>query len=249
MKKLRSFVCFVLVLMVVFLMQSTALAGRYVDLAKLEETLKEGSNPQKDVLLMLENAWVNGYDHCNVVLTDEGNSFVIEVAVKGLVTPLTLLAASESAKDTELLMQAREALLAHCKAIIKNLQQSGVEDVHFQFVLMDDQKVLHNAYARNAEVATIFVVAGKPVRVNSRLDAWDDTFSSLNFVYTANKIATQEYADAAEPTYILNISSEKFHVPTCESVSKTKEKNRREFFGTREEVLRQGYTPCGSCNP
>jgi DNA-entry nuclease len=28
-----------------------------------------------------------------------------------------------------------------------------------------------------------------------------------------------------------------------------KEKNRKEFFGTREELVDAGYKPCGRCNP
>ena len=27
------------------------------------------------------------------------------------------------------------------------------------------------------------------------------------------------------------------------------EKNREDYHGTREELLAQGYEPCGSCNP
>jgi len=53
------------------------------------------------------------------------------------------------------------------------------------------------------------------------------------------------------PTYILNInpSSLRFHIPSCKSVDNMKEKNKKMFYGTREEAIKLGYTPCGSCKP
>lgn len=52
-----------------------------------------------------------------------------------------------------------------------------------------------------------------------------------------------------EVTYILNKNTHKFHYPTCESVQDMKPKNRKEFSGSREEVIEMGYEPCGRCNP
>lgn len=50
-------------------------------------------------------------------------------------------------------------------------------------------------------------------------------------------------------TYIANKSKGKFHYPTCSSVTAMSEKNKVFFYGTREEVIAAGYSPCGSCNP
>ena len=55
--------------------------------------------------------------------------------------------------------------------------------------------------------------------------------------------------DTAEATYVLNISTMRFHDPSCPSVEDMKEKNRRYSYETREELIEQGYRPCGSCNP
>ena len=49
--------------------------------------------------------------------------------------------------------------------------------------------------------------------------------------------------------YILNKSSKKFHIPTCRSVKQMKESNKMDFYGTRDEAISQGYSPCGNCNP
>ncbi|MBR1692738.1 MAG: DNA/RNA non-specific endonuclease [Lachnospiraceae bacterium] len=54
---------------------------------------------------------------------------------------------------------------------------------------------------------------------------------------------------AGARTYILNKNTHKFHVPSCESVTDMKEKNKKEFIGTRDELIRMGYSPCGRCHP
>ncbi len=50
-------------------------------------------------------------------------------------------------------------------------------------------------------------------------------------------------------TYILNTNSKKFHHPDCSSVSKISENNKQEYTGTREELIDDGYSPCGICKP
>ena len=52
-----------------------------------------------------------------------------------------------------------------------------------------------------------------------------------------------------EMIYVLNKNTHKFHYPTCSSADDIKPKNRKEFTGTREEVIAQGYDPCKRCNP
>lgn len=52
-----------------------------------------------------------------------------------------------------------------------------------------------------------------------------------------------------EGTYILNVNSKKFHRPSCSSVDQMKEANKREFEGSRDELLLQGYEPCKRCTP
>ena len=59
----------------------------------------------------------------------------------------------------------------------------------------------------------------------------------------------EEKEDAAEVTYILNTNTMKFHEPDCRSVREMKAKNRCEFYGTREEAIDAGYSPCGRCRP
>ena len=50
-------------------------------------------------------------------------------------------------------------------------------------------------------------------------------------------------------TYVLNTNSKTFHKPDCGSVGKIKDSNKQTFVGTREEAIKNGYSPCKSCNP
>lgn len=61
--------------------------------------------------------------------------------------------------------------------------------------------------------------------------------------------ALESQAEEQETDYVLNTSSKKFHLPDCPSVDSMSGKNRQEYHGTREELIAQGYEPCGSCNP
>ena len=61
-----------------------------------------------------------------------------------------------------------------------------------------------------------------------------------------------EDADAqiiGEEHYVLNTKSHKFHTPECSAIEKISESNKAEYFGTREELIDQGYEPCGYCHP
>ena len=50
-------------------------------------------------------------------------------------------------------------------------------------------------------------------------------------------------------TYILNTSSKRFHKQTCSGVTDMKEENKQVYTGTRDDLIDEGYTPCGICKP
>lgn len=49
--------------------------------------------------------------------------------------------------------------------------------------------------------------------------------------------------------YVLNTNNHKFHLESCSVVASINDKNKEIFTGTREEVIAQGYEPCGKCKP
>ena len=49
--------------------------------------------------------------------------------------------------------------------------------------------------------------------------------------------------------YVINTNTGKFHRPDCSSVEDIKPENKKEYTGSREELTKQGYEPCGRCRP
>lgn len=58
-----------------------------------------------------------------------------------------------------------------------------------------------------------------------------------------------ESESPTQTNYILNTNSKKFHLPSCSSVQSIKEENKKSFYGSLDELLEMGYTPCGNCSP
>ena len=49
--------------------------------------------------------------------------------------------------------------------------------------------------------------------------------------------------------YVCNTNTKKFHNPDCNSVNQIKEENKLVTDLDRDELIAQGYEPCGSCKP
>lgn len=63
------------------------------------------------------------------------------------------------------------------------------------------------------------------------------------------KSAVSAAVSAAASDYVLNTSTKKFHYPSCASVGDMKPENTSYFTGSRDDVIAQGYKPCGRCKP
>jgi DNA-entry nuclease len=55
--------------------------------------------------------------------------------------------------------------------------------------------------------------------------------------------------DGKEHSYMINTNTKKFHLPDCPSINDIAQQNRREYTGTRSELIDKGYSPCGNCRP
>lgn len=56
----------------------------------------------------------------------------------------------------------------------------------------------------------------------------------------------QQQTDA---NYVLNSNTRTFHNPSCNDVRKIAPENYLTSYGTRDEVIAIGYSPCGHCHP
>lgn len=63
------------------------------------------------------------------------------------------------------------------------------------------------------------------------------------------EIQEQDSGNSSDNTYILNNNSRKFHQVTCSSVQDMSESNKKEYTGTRNDLVEMGYEPCGRCKP
>ena len=80
------------------------------------------------------------------------------------------------------------------------------------------------------------------------------------YVYNVQPGVTIDYATGeswqegaelsdGDVTYILNTSSHKFHYPDCAGVANMSDANKETYTGSREDLIAQGYEPCGQCKP
>lgn len=67
--------------------------------------------------------------------------------------------------------------------------------------------------------------------------------------YATGESWASEETSGEQTNYILNKNNKKFHKPDCSSVSQMKEENKQEYKGSRENLIKQGYAPCGNCMP
>ena len=91
-------------------------------------------------------------------------------------------------------------------------------------------------------------------KVNTETNKEDD--SKVNVIPNVTKNEEKEPVKQTEQTqnvgtvkYILNTNTKKFHEVGCSSIKQMSEKNKSEYTGTREDVVLQGYEPCGNCKP
>lgn len=60
---------------------------------------------------------------------------------------------------------------------------------------------------------------------------------------------SDENTDDSNNNYVLNIGTHKFHLPDCDSVEDMNPQNKKDYSGSRQDLINQGYDPCKRCNP
>lgn len=124
-----------------------------------------------------------------------------------------------------------------------NLVASGVQMEGWS-VEDEGEGVCFNVYVYNVQPGvTIDYATGESALAS------DASESGTADTETTTGEDTAPETETAETTYILNTSSRKFHLPDCSSVSSMKEENKSTYTGSREDLIEQGYEPCGQCKP
>ena len=81
------------------------------------------------------------------------------------------------------------------------------------------------------------------IRTDREAGPLDDIFTAPVIISDINR------AMSPDSDYVVNVKSGKFHLPGCDSVKDIYIQNRKEYTGTREDLIRMGYSPCHRCNP
>lgn len=76
--------------------------------------------------------------------------------------------------------------------------------------------------------------------------------ANIDYV-TGDNSASGEYTTTTDEditdTYIVNLNTKKFHKPSCSSISRMSEKNKKQYKRKRNSLINNGYEPCKNCNP
>ena len=72
---------------------------------------------------------------------------------------------------------------------------------------------------------------------------------AVSFTTQSGSVEENLFREETGAEYVLNNSTRKFHYPTCKSVKTIKQENLGTFFGMRDALVEQGYSPCGNCKP
>lgn len=125
-----------------------------------------------------------------------------------------------------------------------NLVSSGVE-MEAMSVEDNGEGVCFNVYCYNVQPGvTIDYATG-----NSWLEGDAPTSSDSSTTVPEETSSSDTSTAEQEESYVLNTSSKKFHRPDCSGVASMSQENRQDYTGTRQSLIDQGYSPCGTCKP
>ena len=128
------------------------------------------------------------------------------------------------------------------EAVLSRLRDADVKtcrtDLQGTITAVSDGKKVTFQTERNADINTLG---------NAGPGQKSETGQKNKAVSSAGKAAASD--SSAEKTYVLNTNTHKFHNPDCSSVSQMKEKNKRIVTESRDQIIADGYDPCGRCHP
>ena len=130
-----------------------------------------------------------------------------------------------------------------------NLVASGVQ-MEAESVEDSGTGVKFNVYCYNVQpgIGIDYTTGDSWVDQESVVDGEPDEGGNAD-TSSAGSVSGNSSDTTGQTEYVINTNTGKFHKPGCSNVGKMKEKNKKEFIGSREELIAEGYEPCGSCRP
>lgn len=128
-----------------------------------------------------------------------------------------------------------------------NLVASGVQ-MEAESVEDSGEGVIFNVYCYNVQPGIGIDYATGDSWVDQKPVANGESEDNDSIIVDSNDEAESNMT-AEETEYVINTNTGKFHRSNCDSVTKMNAKNKKEFTGSREELISEGYEPCGNCKP
>lgn len=124
--------------------------------------------------------------------------------------------------------------------------------VHMEAASVEDTKIRFNVFCYNIQPGVdINYATGEsslseqsPV-VTGPVDTGNE--STVSSITVNESAAAQDTKDLK--TYVVNKNTHKFHLPDCSSAAEMKPQNKKVVKNTKDDLINQGYDPCGICKP
>ena len=123
--------------------------------------------------------------------------------------------------------------------IEENISRLGLNNIEVQ---VKDALVMDESMREKADV----VIADLPCSGLGVMGRKPD----IRYNITEDKLVSLKTSNSTKKeTYILNRNTKKFHKSTCSGVKDIKAENKEEYTGSRSDLIKEGYEPCGRCKP
>lgn len=108
---------------------------------------------------------------------------------------------------------------------------------------------LHGDIVFASDGETVTVTTNKSALEEDVMTPGGSTIGTPPDVTHGSKTEQRKGTQPSETDYVVNINTGKFHYPSCSSVKKMKESNKMFYTGMRDDLISQGFSPCGNCHP
>lgn len=176
------------------------------------------------------------FDYYDVAVDETGA--IVSFATDGYGEKVSNLKAAGYDENHEAWVEHKSLAVEMCVYMSDYAKEYGLEKFPIVLIVLDD---------RNHDNMLLVIKDGEVV--------YDCLAEATTASTEATAEATIETTEATENNdeftmdYVLNTNSKKFHYPSCSSAKQTKDSNKAYFTGTRDEVIKKGYSPCGRCCP
>ena len=122
----------------------------------------------------------------------------------------------------------------------------------YHIIYLNDQGEPQTGYVKESNFKQLTLSDYTQLLTDPEIQELADQYIALSQtspLFQQAQTSTNTSTKTKKHQYILNTNTKKFHYPDCKSVRQMKEKNKKPYTGTREEIIEMGYVPCKNCNP